>query len=142
MDAGEECDEGAERNRDVPGSRCRTDCSHARCADHIQDQGETCDDGNLLNGDSCSDVCQREYGAAPTMIAFPGQNLGIAGLPAQYPFPGFPSSQWLPGQMPFASLQPLMASRPPVGDTGPAAVVVIAAGAASGVAWIRRKRRN
>jgi hypothetical protein len=33
-------------------------------------------------------------------------------------------------------------SHPPAGDTGPAAVAVIASGAGAGLAWVRRKRRN
>jgi hypothetical protein len=33
-------------------------------------------------------------------------------------------------------------SHPPAGDTGPAAVSLVAAGAASGIAYMRRKRRS
>ncbi|OGJ60618.1 hypothetical protein A3C37_00115 [Candidatus Peribacteria bacterium RIFCSPHIGHO2_02_FULL_53_20] len=47
-----------------------------------------------------------------------------------------------PNNNPWASLQPIALSRPPAGDTGPAAIVVIAAGAGSGLAWVKRKRRK
>ena len=142
IDAGEECDDGADRNKDIHGSRCRSDCSRARCADRIRDPAEACDDGNLLNGDGCSDLCQREAGAAPNIIAFPGGNFGVAGISAQYPFPGIATPQPLPWQLPLASLQPLTTSRAPVGDTGPAAVAVIAAGAAAGWSVVRRRIRR
>ena len=139
MDHGEECDSGVERNTNQSGSTCRPDCSRLRCGDSVRDLQEYCDDGNTLDGDGCSSTCQLDVHAAPSTIAFPGTNFGIAGLTAQYPFP---DSRALPWQLPLASLQPLTASRAPVGDTGPAAVAVIAAGAASGVAWMRRKRRE
>jgi MYXO-CTERM domain-containing protein len=47
----------------------------------------------------------------------------------------------LPYQLPLAQLRPLVQSRGPAGDTGPAAVAVIGAGAAAGLAWIRRRRK-
>ena len=31
------------------------------CGNTIQSGGETCDDGNLTNGDGCSSTCEREY---------------------------------------------------------------------------------
>ncbi|GEM_PF-6274818 len=43
--------------------------------------------------------------------------------------------------LPLAQMQPLIQGRGPIGDTGPAAVVVIGAGAAAGLSWIRRKRK-
>lgn len=44
--------------------------------------------------------------------------------------------------LPFAQLQALAQGQAPVGDTGPAAVVVIGSGAAAGFSWMRRKRRR
>jgi cysteine-rich repeat protein len=35
------------------------------CGDGILDAGETCDDGNLVNGDCCSSLCQVEALASP-----------------------------------------------------------------------------
>lgn len=135
IDSGEECDDGAENNKATPGATCRSDCSFPRCGDRVRDLSESCDDGNRLNGDGCSANCTIEQGAATT-IAFPGQEspYGIIN-PLQ-----FASVPW--GQRPWAMLQSIATSRPPVGDTGPAAVAVIASGAAAGFAYMRRKRRR
>jgi predicted permease len=56
-------------------------------------------------------------------------------------FPQYPTGQQLPYQLPLAQLRPLIQTQGPVGDTGPAAVAVIGAGAAAGFSWIRRKKR-
>mgnify|MGYP001571447383 CR=1 FL=1 len=54
-----------------------------------------------------------------------------------------PASGQIPtGGVLLGQLQPLVTNRAPVGDTGPAAVAVIAAGAGSGLAWVRRKQRK
>ena len=52
--------------------------------------------------------------------------------------PRYPSALY---QFPLAQLQPLIQSRGPIGDTGPAAVAVIGAGAAAGFGWMRRRRK-
>jgi cysteine-rich repeat protein len=44
-------------------------------------------------------------------------------------------------QIPLAQLRPLVQSRGPIGDTGPAAVAVIGAGAAAGIGWMRRRKK-
>ncbi len=52
---GEECD--------PPGAACSTECRRiAVCGDHVQDAGETCDDGNTASCDGCSASCQVETG--------------------------------------------------------------------------------
>ena len=56
-------------------------------------------------------------------------------------FPQYPNYQQLPYQLPLAQLQPIIQSRGPAGDTGPAAVAVVGAGAAAGLSWIRRRRK-
>ena len=75
---------------------------------------------------------------------FPGspysQSPQVAGS-QQFGFPQYPSYQQLPFQLPLAQLQPLVTRRGPVGETGPAAVAVIGAGAAGGLSWIRRRRK-
>ena len=35
----------------------------ARCGDHITDDNETCDDGNLSDGDGCAADCTEEFTA-------------------------------------------------------------------------------
>jgi hypothetical protein len=60
---------------------------------------------------------------------------------SQYGFPQYPNFQQLPYQLPLAQLQPFVQSQGPAGDTGPAGVAVIGAGAAAGWSWVRRKRK-
>jgi hypothetical protein len=60
----------------------------------------------------------------------------------QFPFPQYPTYNQLPYQLPLAQLQPLIAQRGSAGETGPAAIFVITGGAASGMAWMRRKKKK
>lgn len=57
LQAGEGCDRGNE-NANTPNAPCRRNCQPQRCGDTIIDNGEHCDDGNLLSGDGCSGDCQ------------------------------------------------------------------------------------
>jgi len=57
-------------------------------------------------------------------------------------FPTTANLQPLPYQLPYASVLPLATQRAPVGDTGPAALAVMAAGAAAGMGWTRKKKRS
>ena len=87
-----------------------------------------------MDRDGCDRFCRTEDGI-PTQIASAFGNQTIQ-------FPSQNTTQPLPFQLPLANLQPLIQSKGPVGDTGPAAVAVIGAGAASGIAYVRRKRRK
>ncbi|MCA9622833.1 MAG: DUF4215 domain-containing protein, partial [Myxococcales bacterium] len=51
LEAGEACDDGGE------SATCNSDCTLAACGDGVLNAtaGETCDDGNMSNGDSCPD---------------------------------------------------------------------------------------
>ena len=169
VDPGEECDEGAE-NSESPDADCRSDCSLSRCGDKIVDSVEECDDGNRVNGDGCDRDCrieqdtqvatesQRTQQTQGTFVAsqvanaafnpfFNGSQVyGSAfqqqGQFQQYPqYPQHSNYNQLPYQLPLAQLRPLIQSQGPIGDTGPAAVAVIGAGAAAGLSWIRRKRK-
>jgi len=56
----EACDDGTAKNTGGYG-KCKSDCTLGpRCGDGVlqADQGEQCDDGNLVNGDTCSSTCQ------------------------------------------------------------------------------------
>ncbi|MFH1769200.1 MAG: DUF4215 domain-containing protein, partial [Parcubacteria group bacterium] len=60
----EQCDDG-ELNSDVNPDACRTTCILPACGDSVTDTGggETCDDGNFIDGDGCSSFCliETEY---------------------------------------------------------------------------------
>jgi hypothetical protein len=66
-------------------------------------------------------------------------------IPFTTPRPtGFPFNAQFPTQVggsALANLQPLVQGTAPVGDTGPAAVAVIGAGAAAGFSWMRRRKK-
>lgn len=145
--AGEACDNGI-LNANAPDV-CRPDCSLPRCGDGIQDSAEECDDNNRKDDDGCDRYCRIEreeetFIAAEITEAVPSAPAQVQGTyqpSQQYQFPQYPTQQAVPYQLPYAQLQPLIQSQGPVGDTGPAAVAVIGAGAASGLAWMRRKRK-
>ncbi|MBT7494499.1 MAG: hypothetical protein HN666_04660 [Candidatus Peribacter sp.] len=152
VDAGEECDDGA-KNSTSPDALCRPNCSLARCGDGVLDNAEICDDGNRLSGDGCDRFCRIEKDSQDeeeTVVASDiVSELELRQqpitenrqLPTRYGFPQQPSFQQLPYQLPYAQLQPLIQTQGPIGDTGPAAVAVIGAGAAAGLSWMRRKRK-
>jgi len=154
VDPGEECDNGP-LNSTSPDAHCRPNCHIARCGDGILDSSELCDDGNYLNRDGCDRYCLIEEADKPsaTVIASDTENIDFNATPTapiasqyqpgyqQFGFPQYPNYQQLPYQLPLAQLQPLVQRQGPIGDTGPAAVAVIGAGAAAGLSWIRRKRK-
>lgn len=114
----EECDEGS-GNANVPGALCHTDCSRAGCGDSILDSGEECDDGNVVSGDGCSRTCNRE-------------RTGLT-----------PAAMISPQEVDAVNAQLLLANRRrDLDKTGPAAFLFMAAGAAGGFGWVRRKRGN
>ena len=130
VDAGEECDD-ADQNSTNADAHCRPDCSISRCGDAILDSAELCDDGNRKNNDGCDAYCRVEEGKPGVTVIAAEQNINF---PQSTPF--------IPIQLPLAQLQPLIQGTAPIGDTGPAAVAIIAAGAGSGLAWVRKKRRR
>jgi cysteine-rich repeat protein len=154
IDAREECDDGT-RNSTSPDAHCRPDCSLSRCGDGILDSAEICDDGNYQPNDGCDRYCRTEEQDTPdvTVIAAEQQVVDFASTTSSpvdvrtqqnfqnYQFPQNPSYQQLPYQLPLAQLQPLIQGQGPVGDTGPAAVAVVASGMAAGLGWMRRKRK-
>jgi len=131
LEPGEQCDEGAQ-NSDGMNALCRTNCRIAGCGDGILDTPlEICDDGNTRNGDGCSQVCQRERGAP--VATLPGQVIELPFLPGNGSVIGSVTN---PSGV--APSTPVPSSTP---DTGPAALAVMAAGAAAGYSWMRRKRK-
>ncbi len=122
VDPGEQCDDG----NSIDGDGCDRNCTLTpACGNRVVEYGERCDDGNRMNGDGCSANCQPENAPAvgSEIIDTPGTTPGT--------IPG--------GTNP--DVTPIATGHAPAGNTGPAAVAVMAAGAASGWAWMRRKRR-
>lgn len=146
-------------NCDGEPSSCYT-----TCGDGLAIAREECDDGNDNVGDGCTPDCTIEdrdavligpvlpgSSAAPTwtlpdtVVVAPD-----ASGPSDANKPGAPASPvssagllaplTLPAAILSAPLPGATASHSPVGATGPAAVAVIATGAAAGYAWIRRRR--
>jgi cysteine-rich repeat protein len=111
---------------------CRTNCLYAWCGDKVVDSGEQCDDGQLngMPGDSCDKFCR-----LTVQVATPGEP-GTVGLPL---IPGSQSPVVI--RVPLTAEATGMATgHPPQGKTGPEAVAVMAAGAAAGYAWMKRRR--
>ena len=156
VDAGEECDNGPLNSRDADAD-CRPDCALSRCGDGVLDSSELCDDGNRRRGDGCDSFCRVEDEktdvAGETVVGsefaqqvnFEAMTNGSVDTQfrnfQQFGFPQFPNAQQVPYQLPYAQLQPLIQTQAPIGDTGPAAVAVIGAGAAAGFSWMRRKKK-
>lgn len=59
VDAGEECDDGNNLDKDGCSADCKSDesCGNEHTDDLV---GESCDDGNHVDGDGCSADCRRE----------------------------------------------------------------------------------
>ncbi len=150
IDGGEECDDGTQ-NSTSPDALCRPDCSLSRCGDGVVDSTEMCDDGNRISNDGCDRYCRtidsNTLIASDTTVQFPGTILPATVLSTfqqqqqQFQFPQYPNYQQLPYQLPFAQLQPLIAPQGVAGETGPAAVAVVASGMAAGLGWMRRRRK-
>lgn len=126
VEAGEQCDNGV-ANADTSGSTCRMDCSVNRCGDGVVDAPtEECDAGSA-NGNStsgCDILCRTAHNA--------GQVLPDAII--ELPF--------TPGatQVPLTSSVLTSPTPPSNTNSGPATLAIMAAGAAGGWAWMKRKR--
>lgn len=145
LEPGETCDRGTE-NSMLPNALCRPDCSPARCGDGIVDtRNEQCDAGagnSDQPGAACSSTCHlpstqtlaKQTGTQPIVLnpSAPLQPLQPATL-----------YQGAPQQITAALLPPLpQIPHAPVGATGPGSLAAMAAGAATGIGWVRRKRRS
>ncbi len=128
--AGEQCDMGND-NANSPGSMCRSDCSFARCGDLIVDGDEECDDGNLIHGDGCSRTCKQEQAREVVMAKKWTDASLFRFLRGSAVTTVTTTASTLPAQLPTGA---------PVPQSGPGIIAVMAAGAAGGIAWMRRRR--
>lgn len=117
-DPGEECDDGVQ-NADALPDRCRTNCVLPLCGDGVTDNGEACDDGNRDADDGCDAFCSIEEKIRPLPV-FDVPQIPLANLPPSRVFP----------------------RHEPVGSTGPGAIMMMAAGAAGGWSWLKRRRKR
>ncbi len=89
------------------------------CGNGFTEGDEACDDGNARYGDGCTPTC--DIGNSPVRREV------AANVAVQLPFVPLPGTN--PSTVHGAGLS----------DTGPATVAVMAAGAAAGTAWVRRR---
>jgi cysteine-rich repeat protein len=105
---------------------CLTDAQMALipnvCGNGLLEGGEQCDDGNGRYGDGCTPTCAAGNG--------PGRSEVAANVSVQLPFS--PT-----GEVDGSSLH--AGASGALSDSGPATVAVMAAGAAAGTAWVRRR---
>lgn len=137
-DPGEECDDGL-GNADQPNIRCRNDCGYARCGDGILDSLlEQCDFQAPASPPGCNRSCSLALPATPlSPLAFLPPPDQISGFRYQI-LEGFPVAEGQPNLQPTTYNLPPRLPRQPA--TGPEILAIMAAGAAGGFAWMRRRR--
>lgn len=143
---GEQCDAGA-KNSNLPGALCRPNCQRSHCGDNVVDPpSEQCDDGNVQSRDGCSERCQREPSLAATEVL----PVGVIELPFASPSahgvaPRPSESLSIPLTATLSSMPPTTIyaspSHAPIGQTGPASLAIMVAGASAGYSWVRRRMR-
>jgi hypothetical protein len=133
IDLGEQCDDGA-RNSWNANAVCRPDCTFAHCGDGIIDAPlETCDNGpaNGQLANPCDTQCHLIH-AAPNVL--PGSVIELPFTPASNQVPVI--------DIDTASLiAPAFPSPPTNAASGPGTIVVMAAGAAAGYSFMKRKNK-
>ncbi len=134
IDPGELCDNG-QVNSFQPNAFCRPDCNLGRCGDGITDTPlELCDEGsqNGKPGSTCNALCRTSHAS----------NQVLPGTIIELPFntPGASSSARSSTTATTDTVTiPGTALPPSTTSTGPATIVIMAAGAAAGYAWRRRR---
>ena len=109
------------------------------CGDGYKEGSESCDDGNTDPGDGCGETCRKEGAAGTAAPDSTGQYADALpfGQTPLYDLAGDVVS----GRRGSVLSRPT--SYPPqTTDSGPAAVAVMAGGAAAGFSWMRRRRKN
>lgn len=128
----EECDDGNEMDTD----ECRNTCLLPRCGDGVLSDGEECEDGNTFSDDGCSSVCRPDKATRvkAVVIDLPISPLTgtVTNTPGTIQTPG--------GNRDNPMVRQAATSHAPAGETGPASIGIMAAGAAAGWAWVRRRR--
>lgn len=160
IDRGEQCDAGSQ-NSDILSDQCRKNCLRPQCGDGVQDAGEQCDDGNVIDTDGCTGQCravqvQSIMGSGGSGSPCAGNTQCASGICQSGACEGMPpgascitGAQCVSGSCNSGACSPtetqvanLTGGHAPAGETGPAAVAVMGAGAAAGWAWMKRRRRG
>ncbi|OGJ56365.1 hypothetical protein A3D88_03175 [Candidatus Peribacteria bacterium RIFCSPHIGHO2_02_FULL_52_16] len=104
------------------------------CGDGTREGSEECDDGNNRPADGCSETCRTEI----RMVTANGEVIYMPPAATSYDLTG---DILAPQQQ--AGAEAPSAPRPPqTTDSGPAAIAVMAAGAAAGFGWMRRRKNK
>jgi len=154
VELGEGCDDGNRVDNDGCSARCQWEMSAIPGLENPTWQvgnhaaGSQIEGGFLMEGGYTSNGVFIPGGTqGPGGTQIPGSNRGAQTIV----FPGQQGWNAVGGQMQqqqaffpsyYGSAVPYAPAGGPVGNTGPASVAVIAAGAAAGFAWMRRKRKD
>lgn len=130
------------------GSQCESGlCVSGTCVDLCgngrRELLEACDDGNRVTGDGCSRFCELEgAGDLPSVASqlLPVSFLGEPGFGYVIGPDGKPLRPGEAVEFDVDSLSASVSGHPAAGQTGPAALVALAGGAAAGWAWLRRRK--
>ena len=159
LDPGEACDDGADNSQEID-ARCRLDCSFGRCGDGVLDSSEQCDDGNRLRGDGCDNICLFEVIQRKIPLVKTDTGIGLIRTDTVFNDPIVagepegvsvepetvvrrPELYTIPANAnPVANVGTVVPIAESTPQTGPASVAVMAAGAAAGIGWARRRRRK
>jgi virginiamycin B lyase len=132
---------GCSRGSECASGICVSGSCIDLCGNGRQELLEQCDDGNRITGDGCSRFCELEgAGPVPTVASqllpvsligdLPGGQNGQLGR----------NPDGTPIELEVGGLNAAITGHAAAGETGPAALIAIAGGAASGWAWMRRRR--
>lgn len=113
-------------NAQCGGGVCASGTCVNECGNGELNAFEQCDDGNFISGDGCDRFCRREASVAGELL--PISLLGDVSQGGEL--------QGIEG-----GARGIAGSHPAAGETGPAAVIAIAGGAAAGWSYMRRRRK-
>ncbi|NOS67653.1 MAG: DUF4215 domain-containing protein [Candidatus Peribacteraceae bacterium] len=125
---GEACT-ACERNSQCGSGLCVSGGCVDLCGNGKRDPPEQCDDGNRITGDGCSRFCLREATVAGELLP-----ISLLGDVTQ--------GGDLQGINADEQARDIAGTHAAAGDTGPAAVIAIAGGAAAGWSYMRRRRKK
>lgn len=161
MQSGETCDDGNTVSGDGCSSLCQAELvlglreeinpmlvtEGLVCGDGVLSPGEACDDGNPFGGDGCSPICALESSVCGDGVLAAGEQCDPPGPTCSQActlIADLKSAADLPPPLPLALMPYAFVALPPtsapIADTGPAAIAVMASGAAAAVGWLRRKK--